>query len=291
MSSSTPTDSAAAPVLAPASQSTVLVTGAAGDLGRAIADALMRSGHHVSALDRNEEALELATREWEQAGLDGQFTTHVADQTDRAQVEVAVQAAAASRTITGLVANAGYVKFGGFLDMPASVWDRHVDVNLTGTFHVCQVAAQHMARSQQGGWITVISSNLALVHADRTSAYCATKAALLSLVRSSSAELGVHRIRVNALLPGVIETAMTRFMLDAPHVRDGLLADTPLGRLGETADVTDAVLFLASDSAAWVTGAELVIDGGQSTYGAPAWMQQIRTTPHAPTWRGRYGHI
>lgn len=273
----------------PSNVGTVVVTGAAGDLGRSIAISLMSQGHHVSALDRNSDALIAASEEWTLAGVGERFTTYTVDQTDRAHVEATVAQAASTRGIRGLVANAGYVKFGGFLDMPASVWNRHVEVNLTGTFHMCQVAAQHMAESRRGGWITVISSNLALAHADQTAAYCVTKGALLTMVRSAAAELGIHRIRVNALLPGVVETSMTKFMLDASHVRDGLLADTPLGRLGDHDDVSEAVLFLASDQASWITGASLLVDGGQSIYGAPAWMRQDRRTPHEPAWHGRYG--
>lgn len=271
---------------------TIVVTGAAGDLGRNIAASLMSQGHHISALDRNSDALNAVSEEWTTAGMAERFTTYTVDQTDRAHVEATVaQVDDAAKGIVGLVANAGYVRFGGFLDMPAATWGRHVEINLTGTFHMCQVTAQYMAAARRGGWITVISSNLALSHADQTAAYCVTKAALLTMVRSAAAELGVHRIRVNALLPGVVETSMTKFMLDAPGVRDGLLADTPLGRLGNQADVSEAVLFLASDKASWVTGASLLVDGGQSIYGAPAWLRQDRRTPHDPAWLGRYGDV
>ncbi|MDX3525207.1 MULTISPECIES: SDR family NAD(P)-dependent oxidoreductase [Streptomyces] len=128
--------------------------------------------------------------------------------------------------------------------MPATTWDRHVQVNLPGTFRVCQVVAQVMVAARTGGWITVISSNLALGHTDYVSAYNVTKSALLSMVRSAVAEFGVHRIRVNAVLPGAIATAMTRQMLDEPGVTEGLLNLTPMGRLGRPSDVTSAVAYL-----------------------------------------------
>ncbi|MGW1267106.1 SDR family NAD(P)-dependent oxidoreductase [Streptomyces sp. NPDC002491] len=267
----------------------VVVTGAAGDLGSALVSSQLAAGAVVVALDRAEDALKDAADAWGAEFSPDRIRTFVVDQTSRAQIDQAMEAVRDEfGRIDGLVANAGYAKFGGFLDMPAKVWDRHVEVNLSGTFHVCQAVAQVMAAARTGGWITVISSNLALGHTDYVSAYNVTKAALLSLVRSASAELGVHRIRVNAVLPGAIATAMTRQMLDEPGVTEGLLQLTPLGRLGKPDDVTSAVEYLASPEARWVTGAALVVDGGQSIYGQPAWMRQDRSTPHEPRWLPNY---
>ncbi|MFH0175898.1 SDR family NAD(P)-dependent oxidoreductase [Streptomyces cacaoi] len=263
----------------------VVITGAAGDLGSALVSSQLVAGAVVVALDRAEDALRAAADVWAAESTPDRIRTFVVDQTSRAQVDDAVEAVRAEfGRIDGLVANAGYAKFGGFLDMPATTWDRHVQVNLSGTFHVCQAVAKVMAAARTGGWVTVISSNLALGHSDYVSAYNVTKAALLSLVRSASAELGVHRIRVNAVLPGAIATAMTRQMLDEPGVTGGLLELTPLGRLGKPHDVTSAVAYLASPEAQWITGASLVVDGGQSIYGQPAWIRQDRSTPHEPQW-------
>ena len=267
----------------------IVITGAAGDLGAALVSSQLAAGAVVVALDRAEDALKEAADAWAAEFSPDRIRTFVVDQTSRAEIDEAVATVNDEfGRIDGLVANAGYAKFGGFLDMPAKVWDRHVQVNLNGTFHVCQAVAQVMSSARTGGWITVISSNLALGHTDFVSAYNVTKAALLSLVRSASAELGVHRIRVNAVLPGAIATAMTRQMLDEPGVTEGLLALTPLGRLGKPDDVTSAVQYLASPEAQWVTGAALVVDGGQSIYGQPAWMRQDRSTPHEPQWLPNY---
>jgi NAD(P)-dependent dehydrogenase (short-subunit alcohol dehydrogenase family) len=266
----------------------VVVTGAGGALGAGIAQALMDDGYHVAALDRDADALKLAAESWDN-DADDAFHTIVVDQTSRADVDDAFAALAADGwSIAGVVANAGYARFGGFLDMPTQVWQRHVDINLTGTFHICQAAAQRMAAARTGGWLTVVSSNLALGHADQVGAYCTTKAALLTMVRSAAAELGVHRIRVNAVLPGVVDTAMTHGMLEEPGVREGLLAKTPLGRLGTVEDITGVVRFLASPAAGWITGANILADGGQSIYGQPTWISQDRRAAHEPSWVGGY---
>ncbi|MFD6063693.1 SDR family NAD(P)-dependent oxidoreductase [Rhodococcus wratislaviensis] len=271
-----------------ATEGVVVVTGAGGALGRSVVTLFLEQGYHVAALDRSEQALQDASATWKEQGLD-QFHLAACDQTDRSQVDAAMsQAVAEHGPLIGVVANAGYAKFGSFLDMPARDWERHVDVNLTGTFHVCQSGAQQLAQARNGGWITVISSGLALYHSDQVSAYCTTKAALLTMVRSAAAELGVHRIRVNAVLPGVIDTAMTRGMLEQDGVRDGVLAKTPLGRLGTESDITEVVQFFASNAAEWVTGATLLADGGQSLYGQPTWTTQDRRIPHEPTWGPGY---
>lgn len=268
--------------------SVALVTGAAGSLGGWIVQSLAEDGFHVVGLDRDEPALERAHAAWSEAGHRN-ISIRAVDQTDRTAVERVIAEIQTERgRIDGLVANAGYAKFGSVLDMSAATWQRHVDVNLNGTFHMLQVSAQAMAGARRGGWITLISSNLATSHSDQVSAYCVTKAALNHLTQSAAAELGVHRIRVNAVMPGVVETAMTSGMLTQPGVRDGLLAQTPMGRLGRPNDVADAVAFLASPKASWITGAQLLVDGGQSIYGQPSWLRQDRTVPHEPAWVNGY---
>lgn len=266
----------------------VVVTGAGGGLGSGIVSRFLEAGYHVAALDRSVEAVVQAAEGWRSSGYTG-FHTVAADQTNRDQIDAVMQSSVDEHgPLEGVVANAGYAKFGSFLEMPARDWQRHVDINLNGTFHVCQAAARHLADQRSGGWITVIASNLAIGHADQVGAYCTTKAALLSMVKSASAELGVHRIRVNAVLPGVVETAMTQGMLKQPGVMDGLLAKTPIGRLGSVDDIASLLLYLASVQSQWITGASILADGGQSIYGQPAWVAQDRTVPHEPAWVSGY---
>lgn len=264
-----------------------LVTGASGDLGAAIARCFHARGYALALFDRDAESANRAASQFQERA-----TGFAVDQVRRDQVEQGI--AAVLNRFGGIdvaVANAGYAKFGGFLDMEPRTWNRHVDVNLTGTFHVCQLAARAMADRRAGGSIVVTASSLALAHADGVGAYCATKAALLMLVRTMAAELGVYGIRANAVLPGVIESGMTCMLLDQPGVRDDLRQLTPAGRLGTPEDVANAVDFLCADEAGFVTGAALSVDGGQSIYGQPRWVRQDRSRPHEPQWVAGLGKI
>ena len=266
------------------SATAAIITGAGGEIGQAIARRLAADGRPIALFDRIVDGLDELADDLRRAGAP-EVGLYAADQGERAQVDDAVSRARAELGVIGtLVANAGFARMAGFLEMPERIWARHVDVNLNGTFHTCQSVARQMAADRQGGSIVVIASCLALFHTDQTGAYNATKAALLMLTRTMAAELGVHRIRANAVLPGVIETAMTRRTLAEPGRSDALMAETPIGRLGQPGDVAGAVRFLDSAEAGFITGASLLVDGGQSIYGQPQWTRQDRSTPHDPKW-------
>ncbi|GAA1515695.1 glucose 1-dehydrogenase [Nocardioides humi] len=267
---------------------TVLVTGAAGDIGQELAVMVAREGAEVAVFDRLPELLdETVARCREVNGGRGVLALGV-DQTRREAVDEGVSAVAERfGRIDGLFANAGYGKFAPFLEQPQREWERHVAVNLTGTFNICQAVAQSMVAARAGGAIVVNTSSGARQHTDLLSAYCTTKAGLRMLATGMASELGSHRIRVNCVMPGVIETGMTAPMLQGPDGaahRGFLLSDTPVGRLGEAGDVAALVAFLLSGDAAFITGASVPVDGGQTILGHPRWFRTDHRDAHGSEW-------
>ena len=262
----------------------VVITGASGEIGRALALRFAAGGASLVLVDRLKADCEPVAAIAIEAGAKDVMLLG-ANQTSVTEVNTAFdEIRERYGRIDTLVANAGFARFGSFLDISPKIWSLHVDINLSGTFFVCQAAAKIMVDSRQGGAIVVTSSCLGLSHSDMTGAYCATKAALLMLVRTMAAELGVHRIRANAVLPGVVDTGMTHEMLEQAGCRDQILNETPLGRFGAPSDVASAAHYLASADASFITGASLLVDGGQSIYGQPRWYGQDRRVPHESRW-------
>jgi NAD(P)-dependent dehydrogenase (short-subunit alcohol dehydrogenase family) len=251
-----------------------LVTGAAGDIGQATATGFARRGYNVAVFDRRVDLLDETVALCEREGADVHAVA--VDQTDYDAVQAGV--ADVLRTlgpITALFANAGYGKFGELVEQPLKEWHRHVDVNLNGTYFITREVANSMIAAGQGGSIVLNASSGATQYSDLLGAYCVTKSAVKMLAIGLASELGNHRIRVNAVEPGVIETGMTGPMLGGEQGqahRDILLSDTPVGRLGGPQDVAELVLFLSSnESAGYITGIGVPIDGGQTLHGHPRW--------------------
>ena len=157
------------------------------------------------------------------------------------------------------VSNAGVCPFHAFLDMPADLYRRVVDVNLGGAFFTSQAAANQMVKQGRGGAIIAISSISALVGGAMQSHYTPTKAGAHSLMQSIAIALGPHKIRCNSILPGAIETDINRDDWSDPKK---LNSRVPLGRFGKPKDIADVVVFFASDLTRYVTGAALLVDGG-----------------------------
>ena len=231
----------------------LVVTGGARGIGEQICRQAADRGYRVGVLD-----LDAATAGHVAEAVGGQAL--VADIRDEAAVEAALDAFG---QVDALVNNAGMVRFGTLAELSVEDWRLVVDVNLTGTFIVARAAARRMAESG-GGAIVNISSINGLVPAAYGGAYGSTKAAIQLLTEQMAVEWADSGIRVNAVAPGFIDAGMSEPIYADPETRRVRSAGVPLKRLGAAEDIANAVLFLLSDQASYVTGHNLVVDGGVS---------------------------
>jgi NAD(P)-dependent dehydrogenase (short-subunit alcohol dehydrogenase family) len=243
----------------------ILVTGAASGIGLGAADFFTRCGAQVLATDRDIETLSAA---WQHRR---EVQTRALDVVDEAQCEQTV--AFTVKTLGGLD---GVFNSAGISDVVAPAievdianWQRVVDVNLRGTFLVARAAARHMLRERRGS-IVAISSVNGVLGIPRRHAYGPAKAAIAQLARTLASEWGMSNVRMNALAPTYINTPMIERLVAAGKIDiDRLRRRTPLGRLGEVADVARAAAFLLSDWSQFITGVTLPVDGGWLAYGGP----------------------
>jgi len=241
---------------------TVLVTGASAGIGRAAAigaaqhgaDVAINFSRDVAGADSCVAAIEAL----------GQRAIHV--QGDVADPETATDfiahAVEAFGKIDVFVNNAGICPFHAFLDMPVETFERTMRVNLHGAYFMVQAAASQMVSQGHGGAIIAVSSISALVGGEYQTHYTPTKAGLVSLMQSTAIALGRHGIRCNSVLPGTILTDINKEDLADLDKRKYMEGRVPLGRLGQPEDLAGPIVFLASDLAAYVTGAALLVDGG-----------------------------
>jgi L-rhamnose 1-dehydrogenase len=241
---------------------TVLITGASGGIGRAAAIGCARHGADVAINYLNDDAgADGAVREIESLGRRAiAVRGDVADPDEAPRfIDAAVRAFG---KVDVFVSNAGICPFHGFLDMPREVLERTLRVNLHGAWYMTQAAANQMVAQGHGGAIIAVSSISALVGGGMQTHYTPTKAGVHSLMQSCAIALGPKGIRCNSVLPGTIETDINREDLAEPTKRAYMAGRIPLGRLGAPEDLAGPIVFLASDLAAYVTGAALLVDGG-----------------------------
>jgi len=237
-----------------------LITGAAGGIGRAVAERCVAQAARVVIMDVDCDAAQAtATDLGAELGLGG-------DVTDAGAVERAVaEAAAALGGLDGVVNNAGIPMTGTVAELDEDDWDRVLAVNLKGAYLVSRAAWPHL-RAGDGGVIVNTGSIAGMWATENQPAYAAAKGATIMLTKCMALDGAREGIRVNSVSPGFIETPMLeRFMADQPDpgaVRDALTGRAPLGRLGTPLDIADAFVYLLSDEAGWVTGTNLVVDGG-----------------------------
>ena len=239
-----------------------VVTGGASGMGEATCHELGRRGHPVAVLDVNEQAAQRVTED-----LRASAVTAIgvgADVTDRAAVE---QAFAKVRSELGpvsiLVTSAGMFGHCPFTEITAESWARIIDVNLTGTFHCCQVASPDMVAAKWGR-IVMISSSSAQRGSPFAAHYAASKGAVITLTKSLAREYAAHGITVNNIPPSGIETPMQHQAQAAGYVKSNeeIAKNIPVGHLGTGADIAAAVGFLCSEEASFITGQVLGVNGG-----------------------------
>ncbi len=234
-----------------------LVTGASGGIGAAIARALHAQGATVVLGGRNRAALDGLA-----AALGGRVHALVADLATADGCEsLADEAGKTAGGLDILVNNAGLTRDGLALRMSDADWSAVLDVNLAAAFRLSRAAMRGMMR-QRWGRIVNITSVVGQTGNPGQANYAASKAGLVGLSKSLAAELAGRNVTVNCVAPGFIETAMTAALDEAQRTR--LMAQIPAGRFGTPADVAACVAFLASDEAAYVTGATLHVNGGMA---------------------------
>lgn len=237
-----------------------LITGASRGIGRAIAVEFSRRGADAVLIGRDTAALAETKAACEAARPAAKAQTIAADVSDAVAVNGFVDEALATfGRIDFAIANAGQSVDGLLLRLKPETVDQLLDVNLKSAFYLCAAVAKPMMK-QRSGSIVLMSSIVGLTGNGGQAAYAASKAGLLGLAKSLAKELGSRNIRVNAVAPGLVETAMTEKMPEAS--RELMLKQIALGRPGSPEDVSGVVAFLCSDSAAYVTGQTIVVDGG-----------------------------
>ncbi|MGD0517394.1 MAG: 3-oxoacyl-[acyl-carrier-protein] reductase [Thermoguttaceae bacterium] len=235
-----------------------IVTGAAKGIGRAIAITLARCGAKVACIDINTESLAETVNTIRAAG--GTAEPIACDVTDSDRVGAVVdEVVKLWGGLQILVNNAGITRDNMIMRMKDDQWDAVININLKGTFLFTRAAAKPMMKGRQGRIINIASVSGLMGNPGQAN-YSASKAGVIGLTRTVSRELAGRNITINAVAPGFIATDMTAAL--GEEILQEVRKQIPLGRLGDPQDVADAVLFLASDAASFITGHILTVDGG-----------------------------
>lgn len=247
---------------------TCVVTGGGQGLGYACATALARDGGRVALLDVVADRAERAAERLRAEGHEALATA--CDVTDAASVASAVERAATELgPIRVLVNNAGIGGIERTEDHDEEVWDRVVDISLKGTFLCSRAVGKRMIADGDGGAIVNMASIMGLTFMPTRAAYASAKAAIVAFTKVTAVEWARHGIRVNALAPGYVRTEGVQAAIDDGRFEeDQIVARIPAGRMGHPEEIGEAVRYLVSPQAGYVSGHVLVIDGGYTSYGA-----------------------
>lgn len=237
-----------------------LVTGASRGLGEAMAVALAAEGARVALVSRGEPDLQRVAQRIERAGGEAAvFPADVASEEQVLQTEAGVRGRFGKISI--LINNAGLAVRKSVTELTPEDWRRVMETNITSAFLLCRSFVPHM-KGQGYGRILNISSVMGSISLPDRTAYSASKAALLGFTRSLALELAPDRITVNTISPGLFETELARPILDNPDLKAQFLANIPLARPGRPEELGALAVYLCSEEAAYVTGADILIDGG-----------------------------
>ena len=240
-----------------------IITGATSGIGRAIALEFVRQGAKVTLTGRN--AARLAEAEKEVKAIGGVCLSVQTDILQLADIDKAVEETVEKfGRLDVLVNAAGLFETCDFLETSEELFDRAMDINLKGLFFMTQRAAKEMKQQGRGKVINFSSIGGGAVGFPTGSAYCATKGAIVALTQTLGVELAPYKINVNAICPGNVHSPMNEHLFASEEYTKAMLDLTPWGRIGETSDITPAVVYLASDDSNYVTGQKLIIDGGWS---------------------------
>lgn len=240
-----------------------IVTGARRGMGKSHALALAKAGAKVVVSDISQEECEIVVEEIKKGK--GEALAIKCDVSKKAEVDGMIK-----KTIDEfgkldiLVNNAGICQFKPFLDLTEEEWDRTININLKGYFLCAQAAVKEMAKQKSGVIVNIASIAMGQVGVGfpAISHYCASKGGVVGMTEAMALELAPYGIRVNAVSPGAIDTPMVDPLKVDPKVMEGTLARVPLHRMGKPEEVSNLVLFLASDNSSYMTGSTVVIDGG-----------------------------
>jgi NAD(P)-dependent dehydrogenase (short-subunit alcohol dehydrogenase family) len=245
----------------------VLITGGLGDIGAATALRLARDGHVVTVADLADEQAGSAALDASASG-DSDARERLryvkADVTDTEDLQRAIDSVP---RLDVAIANAGIVRSSPFLEITATSWQQHLDINLTGAFHTAQIAARRFVADSTAGLLLFTSSWVADVPWPEITAYTVTKAGLEMLARQAARELSGHRIRANVVAPGIVNAGMARVQLETePQFAARATRAIPLGELQTVDQVAGTFSYLCSNDADYMTGATVLVDGGASLH-------------------------
>jgi len=240
-----------------------IVTGARRGMGRAHALALAKAGAKVVVADISQEECEKVVEEIKKTK--GEAMAVKCDVTKKEEIDQMIQTAVKEwGKLDILVNNAGICQFKPFLDMTEKEWDLTLSVNLKGYFLCAQAAAKEMIKQKAGAIVNIASVAMGQVGVGfpNLAHYCASKGGIVAMSEAMAIELAPYNIRVNVISPGAIDTPMIDPVKQDKTSMEGILARVPLHRVGKSEEVSNAVLFLASEESSYMTGSVVVVDGG-----------------------------